>query len=87
MHLVNEIADRGDNVIATARRLDSITSQFQHRENVKCLQLDVTEKTSVLEDKVQEALGLFGGVDVLFNNAGYVTAQPFEEIRYVFLLL
>ncbi len=40
-----------------------------HEDTVKILQLDLSN-TELLADKTTEALELFGGVDILFNNGG-----------------
>lgn len=65
-------SDRGDKVIATARSV----AKLQHlREkhpgpDLHLSQLDVTATQTELDEKVQEAIAVFGRVDVLVNNAG-----------------
>lgn len=49
--------------------LNAVKNACQNPENVKVLPLDLENYTSMLA-KVEEALGLFGSVDMLFNNGG-----------------
>ena len=42
------------------------------------VKMDVTEESSV-ETAFQEAVLMFGGVDIVVNNAGLATSSPFEE--------
>jgi len=76
---VEEISSRGHKVIATARNKDAITDLVQLR-GVKTMQLDVTSSQDTLNAKVKEALGFYGTIDVLVNNAGYVLSGVWEEL-------
>lgn len=49
--------------------LNAVKNACEYPENVKVLPLDLENYMS-LSAKVDEALALFGGVDVLFNNGG-----------------
>lgn len=51
------------------KELISVKNACEHPENVKILPLDL-ENYKSLATKVEEALTLFGGVDILFNNGG-----------------
>jgi len=51
------------------KELNAVKNACGHPENVKVLPLDLEDYRS-LATKVDEALSLFGGVDVLFNNGG-----------------
>ncbi|HCE54429.1 MAG TPA: short chain dehydrogenase [Lutibacter sp.] len=51
------------------KELNAVRNSCEHPENIKILPLDLENYTS-LSGKVNEALALFGGVDVLFNNGG-----------------
>lgn len=51
------------------RELNAVKNACEHPENVRVLTLDLEDYMS-LSGKVEEALALFGGVDVLFNNGG-----------------
>lgn len=72
------ILARGDKVVATARRIESI--QDLQQENVRIMQLDVTASQAILNDKFVEASSFFGGCDVLVNNAGIVVVGVWEEL-------
>lgn len=77
---VPALVARGDLVIATARNISTL-QDFSQQENVKLLQLDVTSPQSILDQKANEAIGVFGRIDVVVNNAGYVQSGVWEEIR------
>lgn len=69
-------ADKGWNVIATMRNV-AHEPIFAERANITCLQLDVTDVSSI-ENAIQQAILRFDKIDVLFNNAGYALAGAFE---------
>jgi len=68
--LAAELADRGHDVIATARNPDDI----EPYKNVRCLQLDVTD-----DESVKACLEAAGEIDVLVNNAALPGAGPLED--------
>ena len=76
---VQSITARGDNCIATARKVE----RLRHLEGTgaRFMQLDVTAGEEVLEGKVKEALAVWGRVDVLVNNAGGLEVGVLEERR------
>lgn len=51
------------------KELNAVKNACEHPENIKILPLDLEDYMS-LAGKVDEALELFGGIDVLFNNGG-----------------
>ncbi|KAF2158494.1 hypothetical protein M409DRAFT_71614 [Zasmidium cellare ATCC 36951] len=75
--IVPQILDRGDKVIATARNIDSIKDLEGLGAGI--LQLDVTASFEDIQQKIDEAITIYGRIDVLFANAGYVHYAPIEE--------
>lgn len=78
--LVLAATARGDRVIATARRIRDL-DYCEAISSVKTLELDVTSSQADLDANVREAIQLYGRVDVLVNNAGYVLSGVWEELR------
>lgn len=84
---VKHFAERGWNVVATMRSPERET-EFISLHNVLVLRLDV-EKEDTIQSAIAEAIGRFGKIDVLLNNAGYGTmglieAATEEQIRRQF---
>lgn len=70
---------RGDKVVATARKLESIAVlNEQYGDNVLTLELDVTNAAQAKE-AVEKAHAHFGRLDVVLNNAGYSLVGTIEE--------
>lgn len=79
LHLARSALAAGDRVIATGRPSHSFP-QIKALESgnpgrCKALELDVCASEEVLEGVARDAVGVWGGVDVVVNNAGCV--RPF----------
>ncbi|KAH8697514.1 hypothetical protein BGW36DRAFT_341555 [Talaromyces proteolyticus] len=72
-----ELLSRGHKVIATARSLQSITALSN--TGAHTLALDVTAPVEEVNKVVQDALSIYGRIDVLLSNAGFVHTGGLEE--------
>ncbi|KAM0547497.1 hypothetical protein ACHAPJ_010370 [Fusarium lateritium] len=77
---VRQILSRGDKVIATARRLSSIESLAS--QGAATLQLDITSSQETIDQIIAHAIIIYGHIDVLVNNAGFVSSGSWEDLRY-----
>ncbi|KAJ7613649.1 dehydrogenase [Mycena polygramma] len=75
--LAKEALSANLRVIATARRPETLDSLKEL--GAKTLRLDVTASTEELKQFASEALSLYGQVDYLINNAGFLHAGALEE--------
>ncbi len=67
---------QGWNVVATMRSPDKDT-ELASLPNLLCLPLDVT-KVETIQAAIDRAIGQFGSIDVILNNAGYALIGAFE---------
>ncbi|PIL35060.1 hypothetical protein GSI_02847 [Ganoderma sinense ZZ0214-1] len=81
--LAKIVLERGDIAVATARRpevLSSLAAKYpQAADRLLTLKLDVTEEQDIV-DAFAAAKAKFGRVDVVANNAGFLTMGELESV-------
>ncbi|EWY81107.1 hypothetical protein FOYG_15383 [Fusarium oxysporum NRRL 32931] len=77
--LVRQLRSAGDNVIATGRNADTKLSHLKET-GAAILDLDVSSSPEVIKSKIEEAWGIYNGIDVVVNNAGYILSGAVEEL-------
>ncbi|KAF9475750.1 NAD(P)-binding protein [Pholiota conissans] len=70
---------RGDKVIATARPESFDKIQDLKEQGAAVLELEVTAHIDELKKVAAEAIGIYGHVDVVMNNAGFLLPGGLEE--------
>lgn len=76
--LAQQAIARGFNTVVTARDPAKVQDLVNGHDNALAVALDVTDQGSI-DSAVKAALGAFGTVDVLVNNAGYGYQSSVEE--------
>ncbi|MBB6731523.1 SDR family NAD(P)-dependent oxidoreductase [Cohnella zeiphila] len=78
-HMAEQLLQAGERVVATARSLEDI-QDFKRLapDRVHLAAMDVTKKEQI-HAAVQEAVDVFGRIDVVVNNAGYGLFGMLEE--------
>jgi NADP-dependent 3-hydroxy acid dehydrogenase YdfG len=79
---VHDAMSRGDKVIATGRKSETKLVHLKEA-GASILELDVTASQAELDAKAKEAIVMYGHIDVLVNNAGYVQTGLIEATTYV----
>ena len=81
LQLVRQLLERGENVAATTRSIERLTSELRDADRTSLLPLaiDLAEQSQVAAAIAQTA-ERFGGIDVVVNNAGYGFLGAVEEI-------
>jgi NAD(P)-dependent dehydrogenase (short-subunit alcohol dehydrogenase family) len=83
---VHSILARGDKVIATARNAETRLTPLKEK-GASILNLDVTASQGEIDSIIKEAIGIYGRIDILINNAGTLKMRFLEEVTYVYLRL
>ncbi|KAK4553749.1 hypothetical protein LTR86_009247 [Recurvomyces mirabilis] len=81
---IKAILERGDRAIATARNIDSLKPLIE--AGAASLQLDVSASATEIRGKIDEAVAIYGRIDVLVENAGYAQYGPVEEVPEALVL-
>jgi NAD(P)-dependent dehydrogenase (short-subunit alcohol dehydrogenase family) len=77
---VEAALSRGDKVAATARSIEGFDGLVEtYGDAVLPLAMDVTDRSGVFA-AVEQAIGHFGRIDVVVNNAGYAQIGAVEEL-------
>ncbi|KAI1141394.1 NAD(P)-binding protein [Hypoxylon sp. FL0543] len=82
--LTHHVLSRGDLAIATGRKLEKIA--HLGRAGAATLELDVTNSQSDINDTISKAIGIYGRIDVVVNNAAYAATGAWEDVEYDQLL-
>jgi NAD(P)-dependent dehydrogenase (short-subunit alcohol dehydrogenase family) len=69
---------RGDYVVATARKAETVAEALGKHPNLLAVNLDVTDEAAAIS-AAHRAIERFGRIDVLMNNAGYGLLAAVEE--------
>lgn len=86
--IAKQALERGDCVVATARRPADVVDALGAHPELLALRLDVTDGRGA-EAAAEQAIERFGRIDILVNNAGYgllaaVEEASADEVRKVF---
>ena len=76
---VLDIVSRGDKVIATSRNIASLQSLQEAGASI--LQLDITSSEKEIRTTIAQAIEIYGRIDVLVNNAGFIQIGTWEDLK------
>lgn len=70
----------GDKVVAAVRSPEKVPESLRN-DNVSILNFDLSWSQEKVDVFAKDAVGAFGTIDVLVNNAGYAYMGGIEEVR------
>jgi NAD(P)-dependent dehydrogenase (short-subunit alcohol dehydrogenase family) len=76
--IARDALQRGDRVVATARKPETVIERLGDHPNLLAVKLDVTSEADAAQ-AAEQAVARFGRIDVLVNNAGYGLLGAVEE--------
>jgi NADP-dependent 3-hydroxy acid dehydrogenase YdfG len=76
---VHDILARGDKAIATGRSLSKLSRL--EVAGAATLQLDITDTQQNIRDIITKAIAVYGRIDVLVNNASYISIGTWEDLE------
>src|SRR6478735_4335979 len=79
LSLVKQLLTKGYNVAATSRNIADLENAVGKSESFLPLAVNLTDEKSV-NDAINQAVSLFGKIDVVVNNAGYGIVGALEEL-------
>jgi len=81
--IAKKLSGNGNKLILAARREDKLKEAVAQLPGTSYVVADVTNEADV-ENLVKQVKATFGGLDVLVNNAGVVTAYPLDSENGVY---
>ena len=79
-HLTEQLLDRGERVVGTARRPESVTDLGEKYPDLLRVEVLDVRDTAALRDVVERTVADLGRIDVLISNAGYGVFGAAEEL-------
>ncbi|RZJ69302.1 SDR family oxidoreductase [Flavobacterium sp.] len=79
LSLIGKLLGHGYKVAATSRDAEELQKAVGRTDNFLALAVDLSDENSV-KSAVEKAIGNFGRIDVIVNNAGYGIGGSLEEL-------
>ncbi|MES2487073.1 MAG: SDR family NAD(P)-dependent oxidoreductase [Bacteroidota bacterium] len=79
LEFIKQLLEKGDNVAATSRTLEGLTTAAGTHQNLLPLAVNLTDEQSVAQ-ALKQTVDRFGSLDVVVNNAGYGLFGAVEEL-------
>lgn len=79
-HLTEQLLDRGDHIVGTVRRPDSVADLSEAHSDLLTVEVLDVRDTAALRAVVEHTISRFGRIDVVISNAGYGVFGAAEEL-------